>query len=132
MKSTEKEVEGRRKSICKYSPQTITFSKGKKAREWRWPCEEGGDQWPEMRTDKVKIILGLGGKRRIPLLILSVIGNQNTVLSRAVTRCHLYLKTHCLAIKKMSQLKVKVTSGGREASWETRALVESIDDGGFY
>lgn len=52
MKSTEREVKGRRKNICKYSPQTITFSKGKKAREWRWPCEEGGDQWLEMRTDE--------------------------------------------------------------------------------
>lgn len=51
MKRTVKEAEGRRKNICKCSPQTITFSKDKKAREWRWPCEEGGDQWLEMKTE---------------------------------------------------------------------------------
>ena len=29
-----------------------TFSKGKKASERRWPCEEGGDQRLEMRTEE--------------------------------------------------------------------------------
>lgn len=41
-------------------------------------------------------------------------------------------KNSLFGYKKTSQLKVKVTSGGREASWKTRAFVESIDDGGFY
>lgn len=61
-----------------------------------------------------------------------MIGNQKYSFKQGSDKKQFVFKNSLFGYKKMSQLKVKVISGGREASWKTRAFVESIDDGGFY